>query len=91
MASNAPTPRFASGSDVESLSYFISPLLKANGGRWALGMDGQALEREFKFKTFAKTWVNICINVTSTIRCIQTPTVFDFTTLGKETHTLINK
>ncbi|KAH6635391.1 transcriptional coactivator/pterin dehydratase [Chaetomium sp. MPI-SDFR-AT-0129] len=55
-ANNASAPRFTSGSDVKPLNYFVSPLLKANGGRWVLGMHGQALEREFKFKTFAKTW-----------------------------------
>ncbi|KAK4146855.1 transcriptional coactivator/pterin dehydratase [Dichotomopilus funicola] len=53
---NASAPRFTSGSDVKPPNDSVSPLLKANGGRWVLGMHGQALEREFKFKTFAKTW-----------------------------------
>jgi 4a-hydroxytetrahydrobiopterin dehydratase len=36
----------------------LAPLLKSNGGQWVLGADGEALERTFKFKTFAKTWVS---------------------------------
>jgi len=28
------------------------------GGQWALVPNGQGLERSFKFKTFAKTWVS---------------------------------
>lgn len=41
----------------------VSPLLAANGGRWTLAAEGEALEREFKFKTFAKTWVSTHIHV----------------------------
>jgi 4a-hydroxytetrahydrobiopterin dehydratase len=49
-------PRFSAGEDPVALETFLSPLLITNGGRWSLTMEGQALEREFKFKTFAKTW-----------------------------------
>ncbi|KAK4126246.1 transcriptional coactivator/pterin dehydratase [Parathielavia appendiculata] len=49
-------PRFSAGSDLAALESTLSPLLTSNGGRWNLTMDGEALEREFKFKTFAKTW-----------------------------------
>ena len=51
-------PRFSADSDADALETFLSPLLTANGGRWTLAMAGEALEREFKFKTFAKTWVS---------------------------------
>ncbi|KAF4449943.1 hypothetical protein F53441_6862 [Fusarium austroafricanum] len=48
-------PRFSAGTDAAS----VTPALKAltsDGGRWTLTKDGAALERQFKFKTFAKTW-----------------------------------
>ncbi|KAM0254990.1 hypothetical protein ACHAQJ_006218 [Trichoderma viride] len=35
----------------------LEPLLASHGGRWTLTSDGEALERSFKFKNFAKTWV----------------------------------
>ncbi|KAL2200483.1 pterin 4 alpha carbinolamine dehydratase-domain-containing protein [Corynascus similis CBS 632.67] len=54
--SSSQLPRLTADSDPEALETFLSPLLVGNGGRWVLTMDGQALEREFKFKTFAKTW-----------------------------------
>jgi 4a-hydroxytetrahydrobiopterin dehydratase len=57
MSSNSQ-PRFSAGSDAATLETFLSPLLTANGGRWTLTNQGEALEREFKFKTFAKTWVS---------------------------------
>ncbi|KAK4134361.1 pterin-4-alpha-carbinolamine dehydratase family protein [Trichocladium antarcticum] len=49
-------PRFAPGTDTASVEPALAPLLTAAGGRWVLAADGEALEREFKFKTFAKTW-----------------------------------
>lgn len=58
-SSNAQQPKFTAHSDPEALETFLSPLLVTNGGRWTLAMEGQALEREFKFKTFAKTWVSL--------------------------------
>lgn len=57
MSSN-PQPRFSDGSDITALGTSLAPLLTTNGGRWTLTADGQGLEREFKFKTFAKTWVS---------------------------------
>lgn len=51
-------PRFSAGSDVTAMESALAPLLTANGGRWTLAGAGEALEREFKFKTFAKTWVS---------------------------------
>lgn len=51
------TPRFAAGVDAESLTSSVTPLLAESGGRWTLAAEGEALERSFKFKTFAKTWV----------------------------------
>ncbi|WDK11653.1 pterin-4-alpha-carbinolamine dehydratase family protein [Colletotrichum graminicola] len=48
------TARFSQGSDEASLSATLETLLGA--GRWALVNDGEAVERSFKFKNFAKTW-----------------------------------
>lgn len=50
-------PQFSAGTDAAS----VTPALKAltsDGGRWTLTKDGAALERQFKFKTFSKTWVS---------------------------------
>ncbi|KAH7375826.1 pterin-4-alpha-carbinolamine dehydratase family protein [Plectosphaerella cucumerina] len=49
-------PRFSKGSDEASLTAALGPLLSQSGGRWALTKEGEALERSFKFKNFAKTW-----------------------------------
>ncbi|QPG94772.1 hypothetical protein C2857_006938 [Epichloe festucae Fl1] len=50
-------PRFTPGTDKASATTALTPLLTASGGRWTLTSEGGALERSFKFKTFAKTWV----------------------------------
>ncbi|EAQ88126.1 hypothetical protein CHGG_04745 [Chaetomium globosum CBS 148.51] len=50
-------PQFSANADTGKLGVSLSPLLVTNGGRWSLSVEGQALEREFKFKTFAKTWL----------------------------------
>lgn len=52
-------PRFSQGTDEASAKSSLDNLLvdASNGGRWALTKEGEALERSFKFKTFAKTWV----------------------------------
>ncbi len=57
MSSN-PQPRFPAGSDPSALTASLAPLLTTNGGRWTLTADGEGLERNFQFKTFAKTWVS---------------------------------
>ncbi|KAK3323933.1 pterin 4 alpha carbinolamine dehydratase-domain-containing protein [Cercophora scortea] len=56
--SAALQPAFSPGSDQTALQAALVPLLSAHGagGRWTLAGEGQALERTFKFKTFAKTW-----------------------------------
>lgn len=54
-------PNFAPGSDVAALDAALTPLLAP--GRWQLTPDGEGLERTFKFKTFAKTWVRSCRGV----------------------------
>jgi hypothetical protein len=55
-----PQPSFSKGTaDVDSLRERLNPLLATNGGRWALADGGEALERTFRFKTFAKTWVSL--------------------------------
>lgn len=51
---STPAPKFAEGSDEPRLTKELEGLL---GSRWALTADGQGIERSFKFKTFAKTWV----------------------------------
>ncbi|KAK4235530.1 pterin 4 alpha carbinolamine dehydratase-domain-containing protein [Achaetomium macrosporum] len=57
MSNNSSSqPRFSAGADPAALEASLAPLLTSNGGRWALAAEGEALEREFKFKTFAKTW-----------------------------------
>lgn len=52
---------FSSGSDENTLTKALQELLDSagKGGRWALLPTGQGLERSFKFKNFAKTWVSI--------------------------------
>ncbi|KJZ79294.1 hypothetical protein HIM_01445 [Hirsutella minnesotensis 3608] len=49
-------PRFSPGTDADAVSPAVAALVSGPGGRWTLAADGQALERTFKFKTFAKTW-----------------------------------
>ncbi|KAF5123781.1 Pterin-4-alpha-carbinolamine dehydratase [Metarhizium anisopliae] len=49
-------PRFSPGTDETSTASALAPLLASSGGRWTLSSEGKALERSFKFKTFAKTW-----------------------------------
>lgn len=50
-----PQARFADGSDEASLTNELNKLTAAG---WALTDSGQGIERSFKFKTFAKTWVS---------------------------------
>ncbi|KAF6822795.1 pterin-4-alpha-carbinolamine dehydratase family protein [Colletotrichum musicola] len=45
--------RLSQGSDEASLSSYLDTLL--GQGRWTLVNDGEAVERSFKFKNFAKT------------------------------------
>ncbi|PNY29266.1 Pterin-4-alpha-carbinolamine dehydratase [Tolypocladium capitatum] len=49
-------PRFASDTDEATVTPALTPLLATSGGRWTLASEGRALERSFRFKTFAKTW-----------------------------------
>ncbi|KEY71518.1 hypothetical protein S7711_03584 [Stachybotrys chartarum IBT 7711] len=49
-------PRFSAGTDEAHIKPQLDTLLNSAGGRWALTAGGEALERSFKFKTFAKTW-----------------------------------
>jgi 4a-hydroxytetrahydrobiopterin dehydratase len=57
MASLQVSPRFSKGTDEATALPSLQPLLSSEGGRWTLTSEGEALERSFKFKTFAKTWV----------------------------------
>lgn len=54
-AAAAAKPRFAEGSDEQLLTEALDGLVSK---RWALTADGQGVERSFRFKTFAKTWVS---------------------------------
>lgn len=54
-------PRFATGTDESTVAPALNTLLSSSGGRWQLAADGEALERSFKFKTFAKTWVRLAV------------------------------
>ncbi|UNI21833.1 4a-hydroxytetrahydrobiopterin dehydratase [Purpureocillium takamizusanense] len=64
-SSSSASPRFSAGTDEASARAAVASLLArpspspsspGGEGRWALVKDGEALERSFKFKTFAKTW-----------------------------------
>ena len=60
----ASEPKFSAGSDEVALRRALETLLLpgsgagGGGGRWALVAGGEGLERSFRFKTFAKTWVS---------------------------------
>lgn len=49
-------PRLSPGTDADAVAPALATLLSSDPP-WTLAADGQALERSFKFKTFAKTWV----------------------------------
>lgn len=51
----APQAKFADGSDEATVGKELNSLIS---GKWTLTEDGQGIERSFKFKTFAKTWVS---------------------------------
>lgn len=57
-SSTMSQPRFSVGTDAANVTPALNALLTSEGGRWTLAKDGTALERQFKFKTFAKTWVS---------------------------------
>lgn len=60
LATMALQPRFSKGTDDTTASSAVEALVSSGegaGGRWTLTKEGEALERTFKFKTFAKTWV----------------------------------
>lgn len=57
MASSISSPRYSAGSDPDTAGKALTPLLTSGGGRWTLTGNGEGLERTFKFKTFARTWV----------------------------------
>lgn len=52
----AASPKFSEGSDEPRLTKELDGLLS---NRWTLTTDGKGIERSFKFKTFAKTWVRL--------------------------------
>jgi len=62
MASSVASPRFSAGSDLDTAGKTLALLLTSGGGRWMLTENGEGLERTFKFKTFAKTWVCLVLS-----------------------------
>lgn len=64
--SSMPSAKFSPGSEGQATEAALTNLLAEGGGRWTLAADGQGIERNFKFKTFTKTWV--CSKITTDIR-----------------------
>lgn len=58
----AAKAKFAQGSDEALLTKQLDSLTSGNvTAGWSLTSNGQGIERSFKFKTFAKTWVSSCL------------------------------
>lgn len=53
--------KFAEGSDEAALTKVLDGLTSGTP-KWSLTPNGQGVERSFKFKTFAKTWVG-CLSL----------------------------
>lgn len=51
------TPNFSPGSDAVALGPAVTKLVSRPQSAWRLTPTGEGVERSFKFKTFAKTWV----------------------------------
>lgn len=51
------TPTFAPGADAVALGPAVTELVSRPQSAWRLTATGEGVERSFKFKTFAKTWV----------------------------------
>lgn len=51
------TPNFSPGSDAVALGPAVTKLVSRPQSAWRLTATGEGVERSFKFKTFAKTWV----------------------------------
>ncbi|KAG6243272.1 hypothetical protein E4U25_001588 [Claviceps purpurea] len=57
--SSTMQPRFSPGTNESATTAALTPLLASSagsGGKWTLAANGEALERSFTFKNFAKTW-----------------------------------
>lgn len=68
----APKAKFAEGSDEALLTKQLDSLTSGKGtAGWSLTSNGQGIERSFKFKTFARTWVGFLFVVMShsTLSC----------------------
>ena len=52
------TPNFAPGSDTAALNPALKQLVSRPEAPWRLTATGEGVERSFRFKTFAKTWVS---------------------------------
>ncbi|KAG6294178.1 hypothetical protein E4U09_002702 [Claviceps aff. purpurea] len=58
--SSTMQPIFSPGTKESATTAALTPLLASSagsGGKWTLTANGEALERSFTFKNFAKTWV----------------------------------
>lgn len=51
------TPNFSPGADTAALNPALEKLVSRPEAPWRLTPSGEGVERSFKFKTFAKTWV----------------------------------
>jgi 4a-hydroxytetrahydrobiopterin dehydratase len=54
--STITTVKITTDSDSAMVKAALGPLLQSSGGRWNLTLQNNGVEREFKFKTFQKTW-----------------------------------
>lgn len=53
---NSTPLNISSNSDPVLVTESVKSLVSETGGRWSLTRNSDGLEREFKFKTFKKTW-----------------------------------
>ena len=60
-AMSTATPSFAAGSDTAALSPVLKELVSRPEAPWHLTATGEGVERSFRFKTFAKTWVRCAL------------------------------
>lgn len=56
MSALPPSLAISASSDPTALKAALPPLLRSTGGSWALSPAANGLERDFKFKTFKRTW-----------------------------------
>lgn len=55
-------PNFSPGSDAAALGTALDKLVSRSEAPWHLTPTGEGVERSFRFKTFAKTWVSALVS-----------------------------